>query len=202
VEERAVRRLLLATSNANKVREFRALLGDGPWELVSPADIGLELDVPEEGTTYAENALTKAHAYAAASGLLVLADDSGLEIDALGGAPGVYSARFAGPATPYAERFRILEERLAAVPEVRRSARFRCVIVLAGPDGWEAQAEGVCEGAIAHEPRGARGFGYDPIFFIPELGQTMAELDPDVKNRISHRARAAQQARSILLRYR
>jgi len=196
-----VQRLLLATTNVNKVREFRALLGEGPWELVTPKDIGLELNVPEEGATFAENALAKARAYAAASGLLSLADDSGLEIDALGGAPGIYSARFAGAHTPYAERFRILEDRLASVPDERRAARFRCAIAMVAPDGWEAVVEGVCEGIIAHQPRGEQGFGYDPIFLVPELGATLAELDPHVKNQVSHRARAAHDARLVLLRY-
>jgi len=196
-----VQRVLLATTNPNKIREFRAIFAADPWELVTPTELGLALEVPEQGVTYAENALAKARAYARASGLLALADDSGLEVDALGGEPGVHSARFAGRATPYAERFRMLLERLALVPETQRTARFRCVIALAAPDGWEALAEGSYAGIIAHEPRGTQGFGYDPIFFLPEFGVTMAELEPQIKNRISHRARAAQAARDILWRY-
>jgi XTP/dITP diphosphohydrolase len=131
--------------------------------------------------------------------LLSLADDSGLEIDALGGAPGVYSARFAGRDTPYAERFRLILLQLQDLPVEQRSARFRCSIALAEPSGYCRIVEGVIEGRIADAPRGDYGFGYDPIFLVPELGKTTAELAPDEKNRISHRGRAAQQARILLM---
>jgi XTP/dITP diphosphohydrolase len=130
--------------------------------------------------------------------MLSLADDSGLEIDALGGAPGVYSARFAGRDTTYAERFRLILKQLQGLPMERRSARFRCSIAIAEPSGYCRIVDGVLEGQIAVSPRGDHGFGYDPIFFVPELGKTTAELLPDEKNRISHRGRAAQKARVLL----
>jgi XTP/dITP diphosphohydrolase len=191
--------ILFGTRNLHKLEELRAILGDLPYTLLSLDDIGDVADVAESGATFAENAILKATAYARASGLLTLADDSGLEIDALGGEPGVYSARWTGVETPYSERFRIILERLAEVPEEQRTARFRCVIAIARPDGLLATAEGVLEGTIAHEPRGAAGFGYDPIFYVPAYGKTVAELPAEVKNQISHRARAAAQARQELL---
>src|SRR2546422_9282013 len=156
------------------------------------------MDVEETGTTFVENAILKAKAYARASDLLSLADDSGLEIDALGGAPGVYSARYLGEGMPYEERFRVILEQLKAQPVEQRTARFRCVIALAEPSGYVRTVEGVIEGVIAQEPRGENGFGYDPIFFVPELGKTTAELTPEQKNRISHRGRAAQRAHMLL----
>jgi XTP/dITP diphosphohydrolase len=187
----------LGTSNAHKLAELRAILGD--LTLLSLGDVAPIPDVAETGATFAENAVLKATAYASASGLLALADDSGLEIDALGGEPGVYSARWAGEGTPYSERFRIILERMAQTPPEQRTARFRCVIAIAGPDGLLATAEGVLEGMIAPEPQGAGGFGYDPIFYLPAYGKTVAELPAEVKNRISHRALAAAQARQQLL---
>jgi XTP/dITP diphosphohydrolase len=191
--------VLLGTSNAHKLAELRAILGDLPITLLGPGDVASFPDVAETGATFAENAILKATAFARASGLLTLADDSGLEIDALGGEPGVYSARWAGADTPYSERFRIILERLAQTPPEQRTARFRCVIAIAGPDGLLATAEGVLEGIIATEPQGAGGFGYDPIFYLPAYGKTVAELPAAVKNRISHRAAAAAQARQQLL---
>jgi XTP/dITP diphosphohydrolase len=191
--------VLLGTSNAHKLAELRAILGDLPLTLLSLSDMAPLPDVAETGTTFAENAILKATAYASASGLLTLADDSGLEIDALRGEPGVYSARWAGVDTPYSERFRIILERMAQTPPERRTARFRCVIAIAGSDGLLATAEGVLEGMIAPAPQGAGGFGYDPIFYLPAYGKTVAELPAEVKNRISHRALAAAQARQQLL---
>ncbi|MDQ2716694.1 MAG: XTP/dITP diphosphatase [Chloroflexota bacterium] len=193
-----MRDLLLATTNRHKLEEYRAILSDLPFTLLSPTDIYLDLDVEETGTTFAENAELKALAYAKASGLLSLADDSGLEIDALDGAPGVYSARFAGRDTSYEERFRLILEKLKGLPEAQRSARFCCSIVIAEPSGYHQTAEGVIEGVIADAPRGEHGFGYDPIFLVPALGKTTAELTPEQKNRISHRGRAAHQARALL----
>jgi XTP/dITP diphosphohydrolase len=190
---------LLGTSNAHKLAELRAILGDLPLTLLGLGDLASVPDVAETGDTFAANAILKATAYARASGLLTLADDSGLEIDALGGEPGVHSARWAGADTPYSERFRIILERMAQTPPERRTARYRCVIAIAGPDGLLATAEGVLEGMIATEPRGAGGFGYDPIFYLPAYGKTVAELPAEEKNRISHRARAAAQARQQLL---
>jgi XTP/dITP diphosphohydrolase len=190
--------LLVATTNLHKLEEYRAIFSDLPYRLLSLRDIRLDLDVEETGTTFAENAELKARTYAQASGLLALADDSGLEIDALGGAPGVYSARFAGKDTSYEERFRLILERLKGLPIEQRAARFRCVIAIAEPSGDTGLVEGVIEGVIADAPRGERGFGYDPIFLVPEIGMTTAELTAEDKNRISHRGRAAQLARVLL----
>jgi XTP/dITP diphosphohydrolase len=170
-------------------------------EITHPAEAGLRLDVEETGDTFEENARIKALAYARASGLLTLADDSGLEVDALGGAPGVHSARYAGPGADDAGRYRKLLAELADVPPKRRAARFRCVVALARPAGILSTAEGTVEGAIGFEPRGSHGFGYDPVFLVEgHGGQTLAELPPDVKNAISHRARAVQAAMPQLRR--
>ena len=189
-------RLLLASANPGKVQEYRDLLGDLPLELVTPAELGLEGEVEESGDTYQENACRKALTLARRSGLITLADDSGLEVDALGGAPGPRSHRY--QAGSDAERDRHLLQQLEGLPPERRTARFRCVIAIATPEGEVYTVEGVCPGRIAAEPRGTGGFGYDPIFLLPELGRTMAELSREEKNRLSHRARAARRARPIL----
>jgi len=193
-----MRTLLLATSNLHKLEELRAIFSDLPLRLLSLRDLQLAIDVEETGTTYAENAELKARAFAQVSNILTLADDSGLEIDALGGAPGVQSARYLGSETSYEERFHAILEQLKGLPLDKRSARFRCFIALVEPLGYIRIVEGVVEGVIADSPRGTNGFGYDPIFFLPELGKTFAELEPEYKNRISHRARAAQSARKLL----
>jgi XTP/dITP diphosphohydrolase len=193
------RQALLGTSNPHKLNELRAILGDLPLTLLSLDEAPPLPEVQETGATFAENAILKATAYASASGLLTLADDSGLEIDALGGEPGVYSARWAGVETPYPERFRIILERMAQRPVSQRTARYRCVIAIAEPEGLLATADGVLEGEIAATPRGGGGFGYDPIFYLPAYGKTVAEIPSEVKNRISHRALAAAQARQQLL---
>jgi XTP/dITP diphosphohydrolase len=193
-----MRDLLLATTNLHKLEEYRAIFSGIPFRLLSLHDVQLDLDVEETGATFTENAELKALAYARASGMLSLADDSGLEIDALGGAPGVYSARFAGTETSYAERFRIILEQLREFPIGQRTARFRCAITIAEPSGYYQTVEGTLEGEIALAPRGEHGFGYDPIFFVPELGRTTAELAPEQKNKISHRGRAAQLAATLL----
>lgn len=190
-------RLLIATNNRGKVREYRDILGDLPLELVFPADIGIDLEVDETGATYEENARLKAQAFAEASGLVTLADDSGLEVDALGGEPGVHSRRYAHGSD--ADRYRVLLEQLAGVSPARRTARFRCVIVIATPAGETYTCEGICPGIILSTPRGEGGFGYDPVFYLPELGQTMAELAPEEKNRLSHRGRAGRAARPLLI---
>lgn len=194
-------KLLIATNNPGKLREYEELL-DGaalPIELTYPAQEGMALDVVESGETFEENAVLKARAYASASGLPTLADDSGLEVDALGGAPGVRSARYAGPGTSDADRYRKLLAALDDVPPAGRSARFRCVIAVALPGGRLEMAEGRCQGHIGYEPRGEHGFGYDPVFLVDGTGgKTMAELPPEVKNRISHRARAFEAAVPIL----
>jgi XTP/dITP diphosphohydrolase len=193
-----MRALLLATTNRHKLEEYCAIYSDIRFKLLSLCDVRLDINVEETGTTFAENAVLKAQAYAQATGMLSLADDSGLEIDALGGAPGVYSARFAGVNTSYEERFRLIEQQLQGLPMEQRTARFRCSIALAEPSGYYRVVEGVIEGQIAESPRGDHGFGYDPIFLVPELGKTTAELTPDQKNRISHRGRAAHKARILL----
>lgn len=190
--------LLLATSNLHKLAEYRAIFSDMPLRLFSLSDIHLAVDVEETGKTFAENAELKARTYAQLSQMLTLADDSGLEIDALGGAPGVHSARYLGRETSYQERFRVILKQLQGLPLDQRSARFRCVIALAESTGNIRMVEGIVEGVIAESPRGTYGFGYDPIFLLPELGKTFAELEPVDKNRISHRARAAQSAGKLL----
>jgi XTP/dITP diphosphohydrolase len=190
-----VRRLVVATKNAGKVRELRALLGELPLELLAAEAMP---EVEETGVTFAENAVLKARAAAAWSGEWALADDSGLEVDALDGAPGVYSNRFAGEKTTEADRNRRLLELLREVPPERRTARYRAAVALAAPDGRLWVTEGACEGVIVDEARGEHGFGYDPHFYLPEHGRTMAELNPQVKNRISHRARALAAAREVL----
>jgi XTP/dITP diphosphohydrolase len=197
-------KILVATHNAGKLREYADLLADvapggDPVEWVSLADLGIEADVEETGKTCEENARLKAAAYARQSGLLTLADDSGLEVDALDGGPGVRSARFGGPGLDDAGRYRLLLENLEGVPDAERGARFRCVVAVSTPEGEVHTAEGICEGRIAHQPRGEHGFGYDPVFYVESRGATMAELGPAVKNRISHRARALEAIRPTLL---
>jgi XTP/dITP diphosphohydrolase len=191
--------LLLATNNAGKLEELGELLAGLPYKLISPAQAGLSFVVRETGRTYATNARLKAVAFAKASALLTLADDSGLEVDALGGAPGVLSARYAGPGATDAERVANLLAQLEGIPTEGRTARFHCVIALASPTGIVRLCSGSCRGLITLAPRGGNGFGYDPIFLFPKLGRTMAELPVEVKNRLSHRARAARSARRILL---
>jgi len=191
-------RLVLATLNRAKARELAALLRDLPWELVGLADLpGASL--PEEtGATYQENALLKARHAAGLAGARALADDSGLEVDALGGAPGVQSARYGGPGLDDAGRCALLLRALAGVPPARRTARFRCVIALADPDGRAEVVEGLVEGRITEAPRGAHGFGYDPVFFYPPRGRTFAELSLEEKARVDHRGRAVRAARRLL----
>lgn len=188
--------LLVATHNPGKMREFRLLLQPLTVELCFPPDLGLRIEVAEDGATYADNACQKARAYARASGLLTLADDSGLEVDALNGAPGIHSARYR-PGSD-ADRIAALLELLRDVPWERRTSRFRCVIAVATPGGELYTTEGVCEGRIAFEPMGQGGFGYDPIFYLPEYGCTMAQLSEAEKNCISHRARAVAAAMPLL----
>ena len=191
-------RLLLATNNAGKIAEFRQLLAGCGWELVSFTDLSLSLDEEEVGDTYEDNARMKAVKAAQVSGLHALADDSGLDVDALGGAPGPRSARFGGEGTSHQEKMALLLERLKGTPPGQRGCRFVCVIAVADPKGEVRLCQGRCEGLVAEAPRGEGGFGYDPIFYLPELGKTMAELTAEEKNVVSHRGRAAQQARQVL----
>jgi XTP/dITP diphosphohydrolase len=192
-----MQKLVIASKNPGKVREFRQLLQGMPLELSGAEEMP---EVEETGATFAENAELKARAAAEWSGCWSLADDSGLEVDALNGAPGVHSNRFAGEGTTEADRNRRLLELLRNVPPPERTARYRAVIAVSAPDGKVWLFEGACEGRIMEEARGEHGFGYDPHFYLPEHGRTMAELDPAVKNRISHRGRALAAARPLLER--
>ena len=191
-------RLVVATLNRAKGHELLALLGDVPYELVLLADVPGATLPEETGKTYAENALIKARAGVRATGALALADDSGIEVDALDGGPGLYSARFGGPGLDDAGRTALLLERLRGVPTERRTARFRCVIAIVEPGGREQLAEGVVDGRIAEAPRGSGGFGYDPVFFYPPLGGTFGEIEADAKHHVSHRGVAARAAGALL----
>ena len=196
------RRLLIATNNKGKIKELHDLLTDTGVELITPAQIALDLDVVEDGATYAENATKKAIAFAQASGLISLADDSGLEVDALDGAPGLYSARYGstdGAKLSDAGRRAVLIRNLKDQPRPW-SARFHATIVVAVPGGETHIAEGYCKGEIIPEEHGSGGFGYDPIFLLPDLGKTMAELSMEEKNRLSHRAKAVMSAKPVLER--
>ena len=195
-----IQKLLLATNNKGKVREYRSLLKDIPFELVTPADEGITTEVEEVGESLEENARLKATILASESRLLALADDSGLEVDALGGEPGMLSHRYAGEGASDSDRVEYLLSRLKNVPEGQRTARFRCVIAIAIPDGDTELCSGECRGTIAFAPKGELNFGYDPVFLVPELGKTMAELSLEEKNSISHRGQAARRAAEILKR--
>jgi XTP/dITP diphosphohydrolase len=193
-------KLLIATNNQGKIKELHELLDNMGIDLVTPAQLSLDLDVIEDGHTYAENSTKKAIAFAHATGLISLADDSGLEVDALNGEPGLYSARYGstnGEKLSDAARRKYLLSRLQDKPQPW-TARFHATIAIAVPDNDVHLAEGICPGEIISEERGSGGFGYDPIFLLPELGKTMAELSMDEKNRLSHRARAVMNARGIL----
>jgi XTP/dITP diphosphohydrolase len=190
--------LLLATNNKGKVAEIKALLYGTAITLFTPAELGLALEIPEDGQTYAENASKKATAFSQASGMIALSDDSGLEVDALDGQPGMHSHRFCPlPDATDADRRKYLLGKLQGSPRPW-TARFRATVAVALPSGEVQLATGQCEGEIISEELGTNGFGYDPIFFIPELGRTMAELEMDEKNRLSHRARAVRNAIPIL----
>lgn len=198
--------ILIATTNPGKLREYAHLFEKVPGaRFVSPNDAEIWREVAETGSTMAENALLKARAFYHAlpteargpGGWWVLGDDSGLEVDALGGEPGIYSTRWAGPNTTAADRNRALLQRLEDVPDEKRAARFRCVVALISPQGDEYLTEGTIEGRIAREPRGSGGFGYDPIFELPD-GRRVSELEPDEKNRISHRGIAGAKAAEIV----
>ena len=190
--------LVLATLNPHKGRELLALLGAVPFQIKLLSEFPGARLPDETGQTYAENALVKARTAFSLTAALALGDDSGLEVDALDGAPGLYTARFGGPGLDDQGRRELLLERLRGVPPARRTARFRCVIALAGPARAEKVVEGVAEGVIAEAPRGSGGFGYDPVFFYPPLGRTFAELSDEEKARVSHRGLALAAARRLL----
>ena len=183
-------KLIFATGNAGKMKEIRMILEDTGYEVLSMKEAGIRTYIEENGKTYEENALFKARAVAAAAGELVLADDSGLEIDYLNREPGVYSARYLGEDTPYSVKNADLIRRLEGVPEEERTARFVCAIAAVLPDGQELTVRATVEGRIGYEERGQNGFGYDPIFYLPETGKSTAELTEEEKNVISHRGKA------------
>lgn len=194
-----MRTMILATSNANKLREIREILEGLDLEILSLADVGLAgIEIVEDGDTYEENSLKKAREIMKLTGKDVIADDSGLEVDALGGAPGVYSARFGGEDSNDVRNNVLLLEKLSGVPEEQRTARFVSVVSVAYADGRELAVRGTVEGRIDVEAHGDNGFGYDPLFYYPEERCTFAQLNPEVKNRISHRSRALQALRDTL----
>jgi XTP/dITP diphosphohydrolase len=194
-------KILLATRNKAKVKEYSKLLHGIPYAIVSLEDIGIAQDVEESGETFEENASIKAKTYASMSGLVAIADDSGLEVDALGGEPGVRSARYAGEGATDKRRIDCLISKMKNIPLEQRAARFRCVIAVATPGGEVKYCEGKCDGVITFEPKGENGFGYDPIFYLPDRKLTMAEISMEEKNKISHRGKAAAKARRLLQKW-
>ena len=187
---------VLASKNPHKLVEIQAILGKLGMEVILQSELGIDIDVEETGTTFEENSLLKAEAVMQASGLPSLADDSGIAVDALDGAPGIYSARY-GNKNSDEERTAFLLENMQGVPDDQRAARFVCVITCVWPDGRKIVARGECHGVLTHEVRGEGGFGYDPVFYVPELGKTLAEIPAEHKNAISHRAKALQEFCSI-----
>ncbi len=195
-------KIIFATGNEGKMREIRLILADLGVEILSLKDAGIEVEIQENGKTFEENAVIKAKTVMEASGTLVLADDSGLEIDYLNGEPGVYSARYLGEDTSYRIKNQNLIDRLSGVPDEKRTARFVCVIAAAFPDGRIRTARGTIEGIIGYEERGGGGFGYDPIFWLPEYGCSTAELTLEKKNELSHRGKALRAMKEELERER
>lgn len=195
------RRLVLATGNRAKGRELAALLADLPYRIRDLSAYPGVVLPPEGGRSYGENALGKARAVTAATGELALADDSGIEVDAFDGRPGVLSARYGGEGLSDPDRNALMLRELAGVPAERRTARYRAVIAVTAPDGREVTVEGAVEGVLLEAPRGEGGFGYDPIFYYPPLGATFAEITPEAKHAVSHRGRAMALARELLRRW-
>ncbi|HCJ07454.1 MAG: XTP/dITP diphosphatase [Clostridiales bacterium] len=193
-----MKKLIFATGNENKMKEIRMILGDLDYEILSMKEAGIDADIVEDGKTFEENAIIKATAISKLSGCLVLADDSGLEVDYMDKMPGIYSARWMGEDTSYRIKNKAIIDKLEGVPDEKRTARFVCAIAAAFPDGRVVTKRGTIEGIIGYEERGENGFGYDPIFFLPEYGKTTAELSPEEKNRISHRGRALELIKSEL----
>lgn len=193
-----MRKIIFATGNENKLKEIRMIMADMDVEIVSMKEAGCYVDVEETGTTFEENSVLKAKAIALKSGELTLADDSGLEIDYLNKEPGIYSARYMGEDTSYTIKNANLIERLNGVPDEQRTARFVCAIAMVRPDGTYETVTATMEGRVAYESAGENGFGYDPIFYLPEYGCTSAELSPEDKNAISHRGKALRMIRDVL----
>lgn len=194
-------RIIFATGNAGKIKEINMIMKDTGMEVVSMKEAGITVDVEEDGSTYEENALIKARAVAACTDDIVMADDSGLEIDYLNKEPGVYSARYLGEDTSYRIKNANLIERLEGVADAQRTARFVCAIAAVLPDGKELTTRATIEGRIGYEERGENGFGYDPIFYVPEFGKTTAELTEEEKNKVSHRGKALQLMKEELKKY-
>ena len=192
-------KIVFATTNEGKVKEIKEILGDFPIEVVSMKEMGITADIEENGTTFEENSLIKARALAKLTGLPALADDSGLEVDYLNGEPGIYSARYLGRDTDYDYKNNYIIDKLSGAKGEERSARFVCVISLVLPDGREFVERGVVEGLIGYEQKGENGFGYDPIFYLPEYGKTSAELPSEEKNRISHRGKALTAMKKLIV---
>ena len=193
--------IIFATGNEGKMREIHEILADMPYEIISMKDAGIDINIEENGATFEENALIKARAVymAAGGGVYVMADDSGLEVDAMGGEPGVYSARFMGEDTSYDIKNAEIIKRVNEFEDgTKRAARFRCVIALVYPDGTSRTVDGRFEGEIAYEPAGENGFGYDPIFYVPEFGVTSAQMSSEEKNSMSHRGLALKKIRKYL----
>lgn len=184
------KKIIFATGNEGKMKEIREILGDLDYEILSMKEAGICVDVVEDGTTFEENAIIKAKAISEACHEIVLADDSGLEVDYMNKEPGVLSARFMGEDTSYHIKNQAIIDRLEGVPEEERTARFVCVIAAVFPDGRQITKRATIEGIIGYEEKGENGFGYDPIFYVPEYGKTTAELSPEEKNAISHRGKA------------
>ena len=185
-----MRKLIVATKNSGKLKEIREILGSLPYEVISMEDAGITDDIEETGSTFEENALIKAGEIHKKTGQMVMADDSGLEVDYLNGAPGIYSSRFAGEGATDEDKNNKLLELLKDVPVPNRTARFVCVIAVVFPDGTHFTVRGTCEGYIGHKPEGSNGFGYDPLFYIPRFNMTTAQMSSDKKHEISHRGKA------------
>lgn len=192
-------KIVFATTNEGKVKEIKEILGDFPIEVVSMKEMGITADIEENGATFEENSLIKARALVKLTGIPALADDSGLEVDYLNGEPGIYSARYLGRDTDYDYKNNYIIDKLSGAKGEERSARFVCVISLVLPDGREFVERGVVEGLIGYEQKGENGFGYDPIFYLPEYGKTSAELPPEEKNRISHRGKALTAMKKLIV---
>lgn len=186
-------KIIFATQNEHKLTEIRMIMKNLPYEIISMKEAGIDIDIVEDGATFQENALIKANAIAKLSKSVVMADDSGLEIDFLNKEPGVYSARYLGVDTPYPIKNQIIIDRLSGVPEEKRTARFVCEIATVFPNGRVLQARGTIEGRIDYQIKGVNGFGYDPIFYVPEFGCTTAEMPADMKNEHSHRGKALRE---------
>ncbi len=193
-----MKKLIFATGNEGKMKEIRMILGDLGYEIQSMKEAGIDIDIVEDGKTFEENAIIKAKAISEVAGCVVLADDSGLEVDAMDKMPGIYSARYLGEDTPYSVKNQTIMDNLAGLPDEKRTARFVCAIAAAFPDGRVVTKRGTIEGIIGYEERGENGFGYDPIFFVPEYGKTTAELSPEEKNKISHRGKALEMMKEEL----